>query len=303
MCPRCEVAGTVTGRGGRMPMNYSLDLVAAKLDENMPSLSPTATKVMELANDLNCSPSELTKVIKLDPVLSAKVLKLVNSSYFALSNTIVSLEKAIILLGLNTIRNLALSAAVLSQMERKRLAQAFDGEAFWLHSIGVGAAAKLIARKRGVEKKRLEDFFIAGLLHDLGLPVEGFMFPEEMKRIVVAAAEVGVMGAEEEVLNGVGHCVVGKLLADRWRLSLDLAKVMALHHTPWIEGAETELNLTVYLANVLCKTIGVGLVLDKRPVDCDPMVFEELGVEPSIGKEIAESLRCEIERAKEFLSV
>ena len=93
-------------------MPYTLESVAKMLEENIPSLSPTASKVIQLANNINTPPPELTKAIKLDPVLSAKVLKLVNSSYFALSNQIVSLEKAVILLGLNTIKNLALSAAV-----------------------------------------------------------------------------------------------------------------------------------------------------------------------------------------------
>ena len=74
-------------------MPYTMAEVAEKLDQSMPSLSPTATKVMRLANDINCPPAELTKVIKLDPVLSAKVLKLVNSSYFSLSTKVMSLEK------------------------------------------------------------------------------------------------------------------------------------------------------------------------------------------------------------------
>jgi HD-like signal output (HDOD) protein len=282
-------------------MAYSLEEVAAKLDENMPSLSPTASKVMELANDMNCPTAELTKVIKLDPVLSAKVLRLVNSSYFALSNTIVSLEKAVILLGLNTIKNLALSAAILSQMERREQTEAFDGEAFWRHSLGVGSAAKLIARERGVDPRKLEDFFIAGLLHDLGLLVESHLFPREIGRIVRVAAERGLLDAEEEILGGMGHCVIGKLLADRWHLSPDLAKVMALHHTPRLEEADTELNLTICLANVLCKNYRIGLVLDKPPLACDASVYRKLAVEPGIDERIAGPLGGEIDRAKEFL--
>ncbi len=91
-------------------MAYTIDEVAEKLEANMPSLSPTATKVVELAGNIDCPPAELTKAIKLDPMLSAKVLKLVNASYFSLSQKVLSLEKAVIMAGTNTIKNLALSA-------------------------------------------------------------------------------------------------------------------------------------------------------------------------------------------------
>ena len=284
-------------------MSYSIETVEQKLEENMPSLSPTASKVMQLANNINTSPPELTKVIKLDPVLSAKVLKLVNSSYFALSNEIVSLEKAVIMLGLNTIKNLALSAAVLAQMETKDQLKGFDGNGFWKHSLAVGVTAKLIAKKRNIDKKVIEDYFIAGLLHDLGFLAEMKIFPEEADRILQSLGDISLIDAEEVILEGLNHCSVGKLLAKRWHLTDGLSNVLLLHHTPFAVDEPSELVLSVYLANIICKNNAVGLVLDAPPIEIDARAYEKLTIDSSIDKEILDVLEEEITKATEFLKV
>lgn len=282
-------------------MPYTIDEVTAKVGENMPSLSPTAAKVMKLANDINTPPADLTKVIKLDPVLSAKVMKLVNSSYFGFSEKIVSLEKAVIMLGLNTIKNLALSAAVLTQMEAKQQNNAFDGDAFWKHSLAVGVCGKLIAREREVPKKELEDYFIAGLLHDLGLFAEAAIYPEEMKRVTTTSTEVGLLESEDIVLDGLNHCSVGEILGKQWYLSEGLVSVIRNHHSPLDVSQPSALCMTAHLANNICKNNAVGLVLDHTPVETDPTVYERLGVQPGIEKRILEVIETEIGKAMEFL--
>ena len=287
-------------RGGDMP--HTLEDVARLLEENLPSLSPTASKVIQLANTINTPPAELTKVIKLDPVLSAKVLKLVNSSYFSLSNRIVSLEKAVILLGLNTIKNLALSAAVLAQMEAGQQQTDFDSEAFWKHSLSVGVTAKLIAKKRGVEKKIVEDYFISGLLHDLGVLAEFKVFPAEAQRLMQAIESVDLFDAEEVILDGLTHCSIGHVLAQRWMLAEGLGNVLLQHHKPWDSGVPSELVLTVYLANIISKKNSLGMVLGKPP-NVDIRVFDTLGIPPSIEDDILNVIEEEITKATEFLNV
>ncbi len=284
-------------------MPYDLETVVKLLEDNMPSLSPTASKVMQLANNINTPPPELTKVIKLDPVLSAKVLKLVNSSYFSLPNQIVSLEKAVIMLGLNTIKNLALSAATLAQMEEKSMPANFDANGFWKHSLAVGVTAKLIAQKRGIDKKVVEDYFIAGLLHDLGILVEAKIFPEEFQRILLSIESLSLIDAEDVILDGLNHCSIGKALAEKWALSEGLMNVMLGHHTPFDQEEPSDLLLSVYLANIICKNNKEGLVLDQIPIEIDTKAFEKLGIEASIEGEILEVLESEIIKATEFLKV
>jgi HD-like signal output (HDOD) protein len=280
---------------------YTLEFVDRRIEDAIPALSPTAAKVMRLANDINCSPGALTRVIKLDPVLSARVLRLVNSAYFHPAERIVSLERAVIMLGLNTIKNLALSAAVLAIMKRGDRDYAFDVKAFWEHSLGVGAASKLIAIKRAIPPLILEDYFVAGLLHNMGILVENNLFPKEMRRIVEAAGSDQLLAIEEAELGGLNHCQIGEALALKWNLPEDFAHVMAHYRDLEVEGDNVALVLTVHLASAICRNRGVGLVLDETPISIEPSVYQNLNLEPSVEEEIQEMLEGEIENATEFL--
>ena len=148
----------------------------------MPSLSTTVTKVMEICNKPDTSPNDLNRVISLDPVLTGQVLKLVNSAYYSLPNQVTSLTRAIIMVGLNTVKNLALSAAVLQNLGSKESFQALSMEDFWTHSITVGVTAKRLAAAKRIPVAEREEYFVAGLLHDLGKIPLNNRFPGEYKK-------------------------------------------------------------------------------------------------------------------------
>jgi HD-like signal output (HDOD) protein len=116
----------------------------------MPSLPTTVTKVMEVCNNPRTSPVDLDHVIQLDPVLMGRVLKLINSAYYGLGTQVTSLVRAIIMLGVNTVKNLALSTAILGNVTNKGDFRALNMEGFWRHSLCVGVTAKLIAERRGI---------------------------------------------------------------------------------------------------------------------------------------------------------
>lgn len=115
--------------------------------DRMPSLSTTVTKVMEVCNQPNTSPNDLNRVISLDPVLTGHVLKLINSAYYSLPNQVTTLTRAIIMLGLNTVKNLALSTAVLGTLGKEK-SECFSMDTFWTHSICTGVTAKAIAGEK-----------------------------------------------------------------------------------------------------------------------------------------------------------
>ena len=125
--------------------------------QKMPSLSTTVSKILEICRDPKTSPTDLNRVISIDPVLMGRVMRLINSAYYSLPNKITSLIRAITMLGINTVKNLALSTAVLASIGSKDNFAALDMDGFWRHSLCVGVTAKLIAKKRNVDSKRLED--------------------------------------------------------------------------------------------------------------------------------------------------
>ena len=125
---------------------------------NMPSLPTSIAKVTEICDNPKTSPSDLTRIISLDPVLMGKVLKLVNYVYYGMKNQqVTSLARAIIILGLNTVKNLALSTAILGNLSRAEKNDSGVNRAeFWQHSLCVGVTAKLLAMKRGIDHNSIE---------------------------------------------------------------------------------------------------------------------------------------------------
>src|SRR5210317_1391212 len=111
-----------------------------KFIRKMPSLSTTVGKVMEICSRTDASPNELNKVISLDPVLTGQVLKLINSAYYSLVNKVTPLTRAITMLGLNTVKNMALSTAIIRTVSGAKKSKILPTKKFWAHSISVGVS-------------------------------------------------------------------------------------------------------------------------------------------------------------------
>ena len=127
-------------------MNEDLEKSLRNYIKTIPSLPTSVTKVLEICNNPSASPADLNHVISLDPVLVGRVLKLINSAYYALGQQVTSLARAIIMLGINTVKNLALSTTVMGSLPSKQASQGLDMEGFWRHSLCVGVSAKLLAK-------------------------------------------------------------------------------------------------------------------------------------------------------------
>ena len=131
------------------------------------TLPAAAKKVLQLTEDENADPDKLREAIQSDPVLVARILRRLNSSYYALSHKISDLKTAISLLGMREIRNLALTVFVSRFYEGGTVHGTYKRENLWSHSVGVAVASRLVARVCG--RGACEEAYIAGLLHDLGL--------------------------------------------------------------------------------------------------------------------------------------
>ena len=187
--------------------------------ERMPGFSTTVTKVMDVCNRPATSSHDLNRVISLDPVLTGKVLKLVNSAYYSMGREVTSLTHAIILLGINTVKNLALSTAVLECIGGKDPFRCLSMDDFWVHSLGVGVISRSFARLMGIPVTDQEEYFVAGLLHDLGKIPLNHCCPEAYKNAIEAAnREQKTLYDAEKTHLGLDHCIVGGLIAKKWRL-------------------------------------------------------------------------------------
>jgi HD-like signal output (HDOD) protein len=228
--------------------------------ERMPGFSTTVTKVMEICNRPMTSSHDLNRVISLDPVLTGKVLKLVNSAFYSLGREVTSLTHSIILLGINTVKNLALSNAVLECIGGKDSFRSLSIDDFWVHSLGVGVISRSFARLIGIPVTDQEEYFVAGLLHDLGKIPLNHCCSDVYKRAVETAnlEHLSLYEAEKKHL-GLDHCIVGGMIAEKWRLHRDFSAVFHFHHDPECGGIKNSPFVAVVsLANLYANYWKIG---------------------------------------------
>ena len=201
--------------------------------DKMPAFPTTVGKVLDICDNEDSSPADLNKIISLDPVLTGKLLKLVNSAYFGLPQKIISLARVIIMLGMNTVKHFVLSTAIMSSLGNRKNFKALDMDAFWRHSLGVGIISKLIAKKRRVRLKRLEEYFIVGLLHDIGkIPLNSRLSDNYRLAVEISESERRSLNVLEEVCLKIDHTEAGRLIAEKWRLGPEITDTVTYHHSP-----------------------------------------------------------------------
>jgi putative nucleotidyltransferase with HDIG domain len=272
---------------------------------SMPSLPTTVSKVLEICNNPRTSPMDLNRVISLDPVLMGRVLKLINSAYYGLGQQITSLVRAIIMLGINTVKNLALSTAVIDKLGKNMEFRALNMEGFWRHSLAAASCARLIARRRGVDQLKLEEYFAAGLLHDLGkIPLNNVMAQEYLGAMAVADREkISLILAEKRVLD-IDHAEVGGMIAEAWKLDRSIAEALQYHHSPELyQGPNAELLYTVIVADYYANREEIGFSGNRYPEKPSPAIYQSLALSKEVLEEITEEVNAEIEKAKVFLKL
>ncbi|MFP4430312.1 MAG: HDOD domain-containing protein [Spirochaetaceae bacterium] len=273
--------------------------------EKMPALPVTISKVVEICNAPGTSPTDLNQVISVDPVLMARVMKLINSAYYGLSNRITSLVRAIIMLGINTVKNLALSTAVVGSLGKAENFRALNAQGYWRHSLGVGVAAKAIARHRGVDQKFLEEFFIAGLIHDIGkIPINYAASETYVEAMGLADRESIPLFQAEQRVFGFDHAEVGARIGEQWNIGEDIVDAIRFHHKPEeYEGSATELVYAIALANRFMVLAETGFSGDRHPQQLPEIVRRELNIDESFLDSIEDSVDEEIRKAEIFLKV
>lgn len=270
----------------------------------MPALSPTVDKVLKTCRDINTSPGDLSKIISMDPVLTGKILMLINSAYYGMPQKVTSLVRAIIMLGINTVKNLVLSTVVLNNLKSQKKQTALDMNKFWHHSLGVGVISKLIAKKRDIGDRDLEEYFIAGLLHDIGkIPMNNAF---EEYRIAVEESlekEKPLNDMEKEILK-IDHTQVGKLIMKKWSLGGGIGDTITRHHSvPSYTGDYKDILFTVALADYQANILKIGASGNAFPRDLDNDILHYLDVRYEDIEELNDTVNDEIDKAKIFLEI
>lgn len=218
--------------------------------ERMPAFPKSVQRVLELTRNINCLPRELVGVIEKDPVMTVKILRVINSAAFALPNKMTSINQAVVYLGLNTIKNMALSFAAVGILPRTNAA-GFDVQKYLLHSLTVASIARALANHQLVGEVDPGDCYIAGLLHDFGKVVFAQFMPEEFRVALAMCKERNVpLHVAETAVIGADHTVVGSMLAERWQFPDKLVACIRNHHR---EDVQDAMGDCLRMADQICR--------------------------------------------------
>ena len=226
----------------------------------LPTLPTIVTQLIAVVGDPASSARQIAQLVSTDQALTAKILKVANSAFYGFSREIATVQLAIVVLGIEMVKNIGLSVAVLKRFSQGREHDLFDRQRFWEHAIGAGVAARMLARKF-YDRRKADEAFVAGVLHDIGkLILIEYFYDEFVEALTLAAdKEIAIVDAEEQVL-GVSHADVGGWLAEKWNLPPHLVNAIAYHHRPFEQDTPVPEDLVVitHMGNALIRHCRVG---------------------------------------------
>lgn len=241
--------------------------------KDLPTLPTVLDEVTKLVQDPNSSTEQVAAVISRDQVLSAKVLKMVNSPIYGFPRRIGTIQHALVLLGFNVIRGLIISTSVFDVMAKSMFG-------LWEHSLGCALGCSSVAKMAGF--KDPEEYSVAGLLHDLGKVVAAVQLPEMKKEIedMVQEKDMLYIDAENEVL-GFGHDRINAWLADYWNLPKKIREGLAWHHRLKSAQLYPEMACVVHVGDFLARLFEVGNSGDDNVSYLNPYALKTLNIELS----------------------
>lgn len=283
----------------------TLDYISSKLDE-LPTLPSIVYELSRVINDPMSSTNDVEKIMANDQSLTAKVLKLVNSSYYAIPGGVSSLSRAIAYIGFDTVNQLVLSASIINALKVSG-PTAIDLNQFWKHSIGVAITTETIAKF--VRHPNPSDLFTAGLVHDMGKVALYTFDPGAVAKITSLAVQKQISYLEAETeLDFPKHTQIGQQLAQKWNLPPSIVAVIRHHHTKEVAqraSLTSDVNRgidIVLLANLLTNALKFGNSGHSKILGAPTDVLERLTVDPDKGlKDLIQDIKVALEKAADFL--
>jgi putative nucleotidyltransferase with HDIG domain len=251
---------------GAAPTPDALTLATVR---DLPALPAAVLELLRLVRREDVEMTTLAAKISHDQALTAKTLRLANSSFYGVPRHVTSVNDATVVLGMRTVRTLV-TAAALAGAFKPPSCEGFDFPGFWQHSVCAAVSAKLVATAIGCDG---EAAFTAALLHDVGQLVLATGFPERFAQVLAlrSGGEVALIVAEQALL-GIDHATLGALLAERWHFPREIVEAIGHHHAPPKLGGPASLVHVVYVAGTLAHLLELG----ERSVEAMPAACSEM---------------------------
>lgn len=257
--------------------------------------SPPAVyrRLVEVIEDPRSGPHEVADVLGQDPSLTARILRIANSAYFAFASPIDTVHQAVTRIGSAHVRDIALATSVTS-LFRDVPPDLINLEDFWRHSLAVGIGARMLAGDR--RESNVERFFVAGMLHDVGRLVLYSSASEAARAILQHAKdrETHLYEAERE-LTGFDHGTVGGALLQEWNMTESLVECVALHHRPSLATRFPVETATIHLADLVANALRLGCSGERIVPPRWIGVWDALDLDPAVLPDFMSAVQSEYE--------
>lgn len=279
-----------------------VELVESILSEStgIATMPEVTVRIIDIVENPQSNAQDLHDVIRNDPVLSSRILKVVNSAIFALPSQIADVDRAIVLLGISAVKNIAIATSMTHLFTGSAPIDGLSPREVWRHSIGMAVGAKLIysARKR----QGGDEAFLAGLIADLGLLVERQALEAPLAQAVSRYREEGgdFCKIEREVI-GADHQLFGKMLAKKWRFPETICNAIGHHHEPLeLPVVVRELPLAIHASDLLACRLGIGFCMMPRDLPMRPEIAGPLGLTETMVNDICAGLPEQVATAEKI---
>ncbi|MEW6740654.1 MAG: HDOD domain-containing protein [Nitrospirota bacterium] len=261
--------------------------------DTLPTIPSVLRKLLGVIENPRISLNEIGSFISNDPVLTSRVLKVVNSPVYGFPGRISSVSQALILLGLNVVKGMLLGVSVFEAMQKTMVG-------LWEHSLGCAVTARIIAKKK--ELKEPEEVSVAALLHDIGKVVLGLKFPDEYKKIMSDAEtkDIFIFDAEKNYF-GINHADAGAWIAQKWNFPRSLVEVIEYHHKPHLSKNVAMQTAIVHLSDILIRAKGFGFAGDNSVPAINNAAWQMLNLSEADVKDILDEMEDSLSQAEDFL--
>jgi len=290
----------IGGRGDTMNRKEAERLV--RQVEELPTLPAIITRILEVLEDDSSSARDLERVVSCDQSISARVLRIANSAYYGFSRGITTIHRAIVILGFQTVRGLALGSSIFETFFGGEQDSSFDRTAFWLHSIACSRCAMSLGKKvRGIDP---EEAFLGGLVHDIGMVVMDHVMHEKYRPILEQAVQEGKpLNQLERQTWGFDHADVGGWLAEHWKFPPSLLEAICFHHRVTRSvNAPSALVAVIHLADFSAHKAGMSVTGNRNGGDLQDEALRLARVDEGELATLADRIRDEREQIEAFFT-
>jgi putative nucleotidyltransferase with HDIG domain len=262
------------------------------------TLPEITTRIIATVEDPNSTARQLHQIIAHDPALVTRILKVVNSAFYGLPGQIGSIERAIVLLGLNAVKNIAIAASLGQLFRGAALCEGYSPRDLWTHCIAVAITARALARE--MKLPIADEAFLAGMIHDLGMIVSLQVHPDALRKVCrKVQTGGGDFCAVEQELIGADHAQLGMALAEAWKFPRPCQLVAGYHHRPADLADNNRILVTlVAVADILCCQGKQGFDLTARHQNLAASAADSIGIDPAAIERVKTNLPQLVEQTR-----